>query len=131
MEEEFSLRILCKTDAFSPRRNAASTPPLQHRQGERGQDPSWGEQPESTAPVLFPWLVQQPQGAPGKESSSPVPCSLSSAMAKQAGCSAAATTIVIILINPLHAEYCGLLAGPSHTISISRQAGGSQIAHAG
>ena len=115
-----------------------STPPLQHRQGESGQDPSRGEQPgagsrraPSTGPVLLPRPALQPQGAPGEESRSPAPCSLSSAMANQAGCSAAARTIVIILINPLHAEYCGLLAGPSHTISISRQAGGSQIAHAG
>lgn len=112
-----------------------STPPLQHGQGEeragslpRGERLGAGSRrAPSTGPVLLPW----PQRAPGTENGSPAPCSLSSAVAKQAGCSAAARTIVIILINPLHTEYCGLLAGPSHTISISRQAGGSQIAHAG
>lgn len=73
------------------------------------------------------------RGRAGRQSRSPAPCSLSSALAERAGSSAAARTIVIILINPLPAEYCGLLAGPSRTISISPRAGrgGSQIAHAG
>ena len=105
-----------------------SNPPLQLRGGGSGQDPSRGEQPGHRS---RPCATAGPAAAGSAWQGEPLSCSLPPAAAKRAGCSAAARTMVIILINPLHAEYCGLLAGPSHTISISRQAGGSQIAHAG
>lgn len=126
MGEGFPLHILSKTDTLRPRRKGMCSPPLHCKQGESGWDPSQGskgmEAPEASS-------LSSSRGSCWWGHPLSSPCSPASA--KAAAGSAAARTIVIILINPLHAEYCGLLAGPSHAISISCQAGGSQIAHAG